>query len=252
MNPKHLLVALALCGAVLSPSAALGQGPKPAATPMQGEVLEVINVESYTYLRLQTAAGPTWAAVPTASVKAGAKVTIVNTMTMNDFESKSLKRRFDRIVFGQLATTGAAAAPSMTTRPAPSMVGAAAPNKEQMSSAHTGLATPMSVMKVPKATGADARTVAEVVDGRKGLKDKAVVVRGRVVKANMGIMGKNWLHLQDGSGDQGKGSHDVLVTTRDAAALGDIVTARGTVRTDVNIGPGYAYEVLIEDAAVKK
>jgi hypothetical protein len=42
------------------------------------------------------------------------------------------------------------------------------------------------------------------------------------------------------------------VTTKDEAAVGDIVNARGTVRTDVNLGSGYNYAVLIENAAVRK
>jgi hypothetical protein len=73
-----------------------------------------------------------------------------------------------------------------------------------------------------------------------------------VVKVNAGILGKNWLHLQDGSGSAADGTNDVLVTTQDAAAVGDVVTARGTVRTDVNLGMGYAYAVVIDEATVRK
>jgi hypothetical protein len=105
---------------------------------------------------------------------------------------------------------------------------------------------------VPKATGPDARTVAEVVNNRASLKDRRVIVRGQVVKVSLGILGKNWLHLQDGSGSRSDGSHDVLVTTRDTAAVGSIVNAAGTVRTDVDLGSGYVYVVLIEDAAVRE
>jgi hypothetical protein len=65
-------------------------------------------------------------------------------------------------------------------------------------------------------------------------------------------MGKNWLHLQDGSGKAQDGSNDLLVTSQDLAAVGDVVTARGTVRTDVSFGAGYAYAVLVEEAAVRK
>ena len=65
-------------------------------------------------------------------------------------------------------------------------------------------------------------------------------------------MGKNWLHLQDGSGNAADGSHDIVVTSKDSAAVGDVVTAQGLVRTDVNLGSGYAYAVLIEDAALRK
>jgi hypothetical protein len=91
-----------------------------------------------------------------------------------------------------------------------------------------------------------------VITGKAALKDKAVLVRGQVVKINVGILGKNWLHLQDGSGSTAEGTNDILVTTKDEAAVGDIVTARGTVRTDVNLGSGYVYAVLIDDAAVRR
>jgi hypothetical protein len=106
--------------------------------------------------------------------------------------------------------------------------------------------------KVPKASGPEARTVAEVFKGRSALKDKTVLVRGRVVKVNSGIKGKNWLHVQDGSGSAADGSHDLIVVTADTAAVGDIVNARGTVRTDVVVGPGYAYDVLVDGATLKK
>lgn len=108
------------------------------------------------------------------------------------------------------------------------------------------------VKKVAKATGPDARTVAEVVTGRAALKGKPVLVRAQVVKVTAGVMGKNWVHLQDGTGKAADGTHDVIATTQDTVAVGDIVNAKGTVRTDVNIGAGYSYAVLIEDAALRK
>jgi hypothetical protein len=105
---------------------------------------------------------------------------------------------------------------------------------------------------VARATGHGSKTVAEIVAGKTALKDKPVVLRGQVVKVNLGIMGKNWVHLRDGTGSAVDGSHDILVTTQDTVAVGDVVTAKGTVRTDVTLGPGYAYVVLIEDAALRK
>ena len=200
--------------------------------PMTGEVLETQNVDGYTYLRLKTAQqGEVWAAVPTTTVKKGAQVTIGNPMTMHDFESKTLKKKFDTIVFGQIVEPGAKPVSPHGAAPATNAA---------------------AVAKVPKATGPDAKTVAEVVTGKAKLKDKTVLVRGQVVKVNLGIMGKNWVHLQDGSGSAAAGTHDILVTTKDTAVVGDIVNAKGTVRTDVTVGPGYAYAVLIEDAAVRK
>jgi hypothetical protein len=236
MKTHTTLAALALVVAGFAAHAATPPAapPAPAPAPAQsvvGEVLETQDVDSYTYLRLKTKDGETWAAVPTTSVKKGAKVTIVGPMTMNNFESKTLKKKFDKIVFGQIE--GAA------TKPVPAAAMPAA-------------AASAPAIKVAKATGADAKTVAEIVTGKAGLKDKPVALHAQVVKFNGGILGKNWVHVRDGSGSAADGSNDILVTTQDVVAVGDVVNVKGTVRLNIDLGSGYAYPVLIENASVKK
>ena len=115
------------------------------------------------------------------------------------------------------------------------------------------MVTPVDLgnIKVPKAVGTNARTVEELVTKRTELKDKPVLVRGKVVKFNPEIMGKNWVHLRDGSGSAADGSNDILVTTMASTKVGDVVTVEGTVRTDKDFGAGYSYRVLIEDATFK-
>jgi hypothetical protein len=108
------------------------------------------------------------------------------------------------------------------------------------------------VGKIPKATTPDAKTVAEVVGGKDALKGKTVTIHAKVVKASTAILGKNWIHLQDGSGSPDKATHDIVVTTTDKVAVGDLVNASGKVQTDVDIGSGYKYAVLVEDARVRK
>jgi len=226
------------------PGAGAPAAPAPAAAPLKGEVQEVHPAGPYTYLRLKTAQGETWAAVNAAPVRKGAQVAIANPMVMENFESKALKRTFDRIVFGSLADP---IAPAPT---APSAA-AAVPSPHGTTAAAKPAAPPV-VAKVSKATGPDARTVEEVHAGKGRLKDRSVSLRGQVVKVNSGIMGKNWLHLQDGSGSAAGGTNDILVTTKDSAVVGDVVIIKGTVRTDVKLGAGYEYAVLIEDATVRK
>jgi hypothetical protein len=116
----------------------------------------------------------------------------------------------------------------------------------------TGKAPGVEIGKVAKAEGASGRTVAEVYANRVALKDKPVVIRARVVKVNAGVMGKNWVHLRDGSGSAADGSNDLLVTSKDEPKVGDLVVAKGTVKTDVNLGSGYAYKVLVEEASFQK
>jgi len=254
MKTRHLLATLALACAANLPLVAAAQ----SGVTVTGEVLETQNAAGYTYLRLKTSAGETWAAVTSAEVKKGAQVTIGNASTMVNFESKTLKRRFDKIVFGSIVPAGARPVPAATGGLPSAMHGAAGPGAA--AAPHAMLANPTGAAPAPafpptpvaKAKGPEARTVAEVVRGKTGLKGKTVLIRARVVKVNAGIKGKNWLHLQDGSGAAKDGSNDLIVTTTDLAAVGDIVTARGTVRTDVTVGPGYAYAVLVEEAAVKK
>ena len=230
MKPLHTLAAIAFAIAAVAAQA------MPTAQPvgLKGEVLEARDIDTYTYLRLKTGTGELWAAVPRANVKQGAQVTLLNPSVMHNFESKTLKRTFDKIVFAQLAEPAALlGAPRVAAQAAPAA--AAEPT-----------------VAVARASGPGSKTVAEIVAGKTALKDKPVVLRGQVVNVNLGIMGKNWVHLRDGTGSAGDGSNDILVTTQDAVAVGDVVTAKGTVRTDVTLGPGYAYAVLIEDAALRK
>lgn len=178
----------------------------------------------------------------TANVGPGAQVLIANPTVMEKWEGRSLKRSFDRVVFGSLEAPGAADATGE----------AASAMSRPMHGAGAALASAPVAVKVAKASGPEGRTVAEVVAGRAAQKDEAVVVRRQVVKLSAGIMGKNRVHLRDGPGSDADGSHDLLATTQDKPMLGDIVSAHGTVRTDVTLGSGYSYVVMMEDAVLKK
>ena len=90
--------------------------------------------------------------------------------------------------------------------------------------------------------------MADVFARRHSLSNKVVTVHGRVVKFSKEIMGKNWIHLRDGTG--AKGSNDVTITTQAITARGALVTAKGTAAVDRDFGFGYHYPLLIEDAKI--
>ncbi len=94
--------------------------------------------------------------------------------------------------------------------------------------------------------------MAQVFAERVALKGKPVAVRGKVVKYNAGIMGKNWIHLRDGSGTREGKNDDLTITTADAAAVGDVVLVKGIVVIDRDFGAGYTYALVIEEAKVSK
>jgi hypothetical protein len=156
---------------------------------------------------------------------------------MEQFESTTLKRTFDRIYFGSLDAPGALPAEMAGATAEPTTMG-------------TPPAGDAPVAPVEKATGADAQTIAELWTQKDRLANTVVSVRGTVVKYNAAVMGKNWIHLQDGSGDATKGTHDITVTTLDAASVGATVTITGTVHLNRDVGAGYTFALLVEDAKV--
>jgi hypothetical protein len=213
-------ILMASCMVIFSTFACAGEkSVPPGLMVVKGVVLEVRDVESYTYLRLKTRKGETWAAVNRAEVQKGSEVTIENAMVMHDFESKSLHKTFKTILFGTLG-------------------GAHVMNPEHASAG-----------AVARAVGENAQTVEEIISKSALLKDKSVLVRGKIVKYNPEILGKNWIHLRDGTGSDG--SNDILVTTTAQAKVGDVVTVAGVVHTDRDFGSGYIYKVLIEDATLQ-
>ena len=100
------------------------------------------------------------------------------------------------------------------------------------------------------ASGPSTKTVEAVYQEKDQLKGQQVQIRGKVVKVNNGIMSRNFLHLQDGTGQQG--SNDLTVTSQETAQVGDEVVITGTVSTSVDFGSGYLYPLLIEKATIAK
>lgn len=241
VSPLLIVLALVACDKEPAPAASAPAAPaEPAmvsehassSAAITGKVLEATNAASYTYLRLETSLGEVWAAVPETKKAVGETVTLENPTPMKNFTSPTLKRTFDTILFATLAGE-AVAAP------------VAAP-------AHAAASAPVANIAVEKATGPDARTVAEVWAQKAALKGQKVTVRAMVVKATDGVMGKNWLHLRDGTGSEATKDLDLTVTSANTASVGDVVTVSGVVQTDKDLGAGYTYEVLVEDALVIK
>jgi len=93
-------------------------------------------------------------------------------------------------------------------------------------------------------------SVAAVFAQRKTLKDTRIQVRGKVMKYTPGILQRNFIHLQDGSGSEEDKTHDLTVTTQEETELGKIITVEGTVIADRDFGSGYFYPVILEESKV--
>jgi len=145
-----------------------------------------------------------------------------------------------------VAVSGCSKEPTATTA-APSE---APPASVPATAPHPMPAAPTETVDLSGIAKADGGlTVAEVFEGKDQLAGQPVVVRGRVVKSNPDIMGKNWLHVRDGSGAEG--TNDLTVTTAGAVPnVGDTVVVKGVLSLDKDFGMGYQYDVIVEDAEV--
>jgi len=239
------------------PAANPAEQPSGGGQVVEGQVLETMDAAGYTYVRVgaQGSEGQ-WAAVSATQLKVGDKVRIRSDAVMQDFESKTLKRKFAVIHFGSLDTgsapaAGGAAMPPGHPGPGASAAGGAMPPGHANAAAPAAEA-PIEIGKIEKASGPDGRTVAEIFAQKSTLAGKKVRVRGVVVKATNGIMGKNFLHLRDGSGSDQAKDNDLTVTTAEELAKGAKVLLQGTLVLDKDLGAGYKYDAILEDAASVK
>ena len=249
-----LLVALAACGKEEQPAQPAGPHPD------EGKVLEKIDVPNYTYIRTVRLGKEIWVAAPTTVVEVGDQVIVPEGMPQRNYHSETLNRTFDRLymvsgvqVVGREQPAGnPGGMPAMPEGHPP--IGGAGPTAEGGSmpsgaggaEQHTQPGEVTIETKPEKAEG--GYTVEEIFQSKADLKDKTVILRGKVVKFNPEIMGKNWMHVQDGTG--AKGTNDITVTSAARAKVGDTVLIKGKLSLDRDFGFGYKYALIIEDAEV--
>jgi len=223
-----------------------------------------MNAADYTYILVKTAGRNTWVAMPATEVEVGDEVNYLPGMMMQNFESKTLDKTFASIIFSPgLAEASASpkqaepkddGAPSSfadaikkeTQQPAKSVTAS------QGSGGSSGAIVPSVSANVAKASGENGYTVGEIFAGAKELDGKTVRVRGKVVKVSPQIMGRNWIHIQDGTGDPMNNSHDLVVTSSELAEVEEVVVVEGKLAAQKDFGFGYEYDVIIEQAKLFK
>jgi hypothetical protein len=210
----------------------------PTEPALSGKVVETMNSGGYTYALIEKRGKKTWVAVPETKVTVGQQIAFQPGQEMKDFRSPSLKRTFDAIVFSGGISSGSFGAEKKADAKHGGSKAAAVKSEEKIS--------------VEKAQGPNSYSVGEIFGQSKKLNKKKAVVKAKVVKVSAGIMGKNWIHLQDGTGDASKGTSDLIATSQELPAVGDVITVKGTIYKDKDFGAGYKYNVIMEDASIQR
>ncbi|MEN8146972.1 MAG: hypothetical protein ABFR02_05070 [Campylobacterota bacterium] len=223
-------------------------------------VLETMDAAGYTYVKVDEDGNVYWIAGPRSAVVVGSSISYIEQMIMKDFTSKSLNKTFDILMFTTtIIPAGEAAAATAGTQKAHDCEDCGngakkAPAVQQQAAASTHSstqATPKTQeqaapINVAKAEG--GYSVEELYAKKAELKDQKITIKAKVVKVSKNIMGKDWVHLQDGTGVAGS-TNDIIATGLNTTVnVGDVVTAKATLNTDVDLGYGYFFAVILQES----
>jgi len=198
------------------------------------QVIEVIQITQYTYLNVLENSRGTWVAVNRQEINPGDIYYYDKALKMDNFHSKELDRTFEVIFF----VNEISKSPFTEGHLSAEVPG------------HSGKVSPGEPLSVNISKSGDEISIGQIFENRDDFSGKEIEIRAIVVKINEGIMGTNWIHLQDGT--SGKGSFDLTVTSQDLPALNKEVVFRGTITLSKDFGSGYFYDLIMENATLVK
>lgn len=207
------------------------ENPSPSGAFHKVVVDEILPTEKYVYLKVKEGAQSYWIATKKMEVKKGATYYYRNGLLKTNFESKEYNRTFDKLY--------------LVSSIVPETHGNNSGEKKDIE---------MHAFEGEKAISSsnpenkDILSIAELVTNKESLEGKQVTLKGKCTKVNSKIMGRNWIHLKDGSMDE----YDLVVTSHEEIPVGHEVTMTGVVALKKDFGSGYYYELLVENGNLTK
>ena len=192
------------------------------------KVEEVLNTERYSYLNVTENGEKFWIAIPKKEIEIGQTYYYKGGLLKRNFESKEYNRVFETLYLVSDVI------PQSTSLGSSSLSQASGKEENSNESIHI---TP----------AAGSIKLSELFANQDKYKDKMIQVTGKCVKVNPMIMDRNWIHIQDGSGD----GLDLTITTAAIVAVGDVVSFKGVIGLNKDFGAGYRYDVIMEKATLK-
>jgi len=205
-----------------------------ATTSTVREVLikEVLNTEKYSYLRVDEQGKEFWVAISKREIKQGGIYQYKGGLLKKNFFSREFNRVFETVYLVSNIW-------EKTERPSSAL-------EEATARINGGQSLPnLEVEKIQPTEG--AISLAELFANKESYQGKLVKITGKCIKINPMIMGRNWVHIQDGSGK----NLELTVTTAEVLRLGDIVSVAGTITLDKDFGAGYRYDIIMEKAVLQ-
>ncbi len=226
---------------------------------LSAKVLVIESAGKYQILEIEQGDDQLWVATNPIAVEVGDEIEYMGGVPMSEFYVKSLDRTFKQIIFltnirrklneaetaaAQAAATQAAEVAARVEKEEDAALATIPDDANHKNVAATSVAAPTAEEMAGLKAGI---TIAELFAQREALSDQLVKVRGKVMKVSRKILGRTWVTLSDGTG---MASNDVLrITTQQEVEVGEILSAAGTVKINIDLGAGYKYPVILEEAS---
>ena len=195
-------------------------------------VTDIMQTTNYTYLYVKEKNADILLAVPKMNASIGETYYFDDGMLMENFVSKELSRTFDQIYFlGGVRTT------------------LEIPKERVIDISNHNMKPVIEKKEVIVDAVSGGITIAELFANKAEYNGKTVKIKGQVSKFNPGIMNRNWIHIQDGTDNNGE--FDLTVTTDAVVATGQTITVEGKIALNKDFGYGYKYDVIMETAVLK-
>ena len=198
------------------------------------KLMEVLQTNNYTYLLVRESGEDQWLAVPKMEAVVGKFYYYKGGMEMPNFKSKELDREFESVLFLEKVSDN----PDLEAK------------QDIPATTHSAMVKEDAKMKLEISPAEGGITIAELFANKEKYEGKTVKVKGEVTKYNAQIMGKNWIHIQDGT--DYNGLFDLTATSAAEVEVGSIITLEGKIALNRDFGYGYTYDVILEEAVLIK
>jgi len=197
------------------------------------KVNEILKTQRYLYLNVSEkgAVEPFWIATRIMDITVGETYFYKGGLLKTNFESKEFNKVFDKIY---LVSSNLVLANHATN-----------PDFQNTAANVQADVNPTKTTQKQVAVKGSIK-IAELVKNAKKYEGKTVQISGTCKKLNASIMGKNWIHLADGSKD----SYDLVVTSTELVNEGDFVTIKAVVTLNKDFGAGYKYDLILENGTL--
>jgi len=193
-------------------------------------VAEVIPGSTYTYLKGSNGTNNIWVAIRNQPIEIGKTYYYADALEMKNFHSKELNRDFPSIFFlNSISENAIEKKAKMSTSPM--------------------MKNPAKKIEVKMTNKAGVINLSDLFENKSKFEGKDIIVQGKVAKFNKNILGKNWIHLQDGTDYNGE--FDLTITSKEIVSVGETIEIKGKIAIKKDFGAGYTYDIIMENAILQ-